>query len=183
VVVYYTELVTAGGGLIKAFKVNRSGAFLWGGGNIITPGSNPSGKGRMVVGMNQSNMSILAFGDSRNDAGGIYAQNVNYDGSFGGPTGIINYGTASPDKYQLFQNYPNPFNPNTIIRFQIKDSRFVTLKIYDVIGKEVASLVNDNMKAGTFEVNWNGENYSSGVYFYKLIAGNFSEVKRMVLIK
>lgn len=183
VIVYYTELVTTGGGFIKSFKINRSGTFLWGGGSIITPGSNPSGKGRMVVGMNQNKMSIIAFGDGRNDAGGIYAQNINYDGTFGAPTGIVNTGTQTPEKYALYQNYPNPFNPNTTIKFQISNNSFVSLKIYDLLGREIATLVNKNLNAGTYEVNFNGENFSSGMYFYKITSGNFTDVKKLVLIK
>jgi hypothetical protein len=184
VLVYYTELVTSGGGLIKAFKVNRSGTFLWGSGSIITPCSNPSSKGRMVAGMNQSNMSILAFTDGRNDAGGMYAQNINYNGTFGPPAGIINLGTTSPDKYQLFQNYPNPFNPSTIIRFQIKDSRFVTLKVYNILGKEIATLVNEKQKAGVYEIKFDGTGLSNGVYFYSLfIDGMKLDTKKLILLK
>jgi hypothetical protein len=103
--------------------------------------------------------------------------------------GIANVSTQTPYNFKLYQNYPNPFNPNTIIRFQIKDSRQggsstnVKLTVLDILGKEVATLVNEDLKAGTYEVNWNAEKYSSGIYFYKLISGNFSEVKRMVLIK
>lgn len=181
VMVYYTELITSGGGLIKAFRVNRSGAFTWGTG-ILTPGSNTSGKGRMVVGVNQNNMSIIAFGDARNDVGGIYAQNINYNGSFGTPTGINNI-SSTADKFELHQNYPNPFNPTTNIRYRIAKNSFVTLKIYDLLGKEVATLVNGNQNAGTYEVNLNGENLSSGMYFCKIISGDFTDVKKLVLIK
>jgi len=86
-------------------------------------------------------------------------------------------------EYKLFNNYPNPFNPNTIIRFQIKDSRFTTLKIYNLLGKEVAVLVNETKTPGTYEVSWDAVNYPAGVYFYKLTAGNFSETKKMMLVK
>ena len=93
-----------------------------------------------------------------------------------------------PAEFKLYQNYPNPFNPNTIIRFQIKDSRFVTLKVYDILGKEVATLVNENLNAGTYEVPFSissitNNQKASGVYFYRLETGNFTDVKRMILIK
>ena len=88
-----------------------------------------------------------------------------------------------PVQHKLFQNYPNPFNPNTIIKFQIKDSRLVTLKVYDILGKEVATLVNEKQQPGTYEMTFDGSGLASGIYFYKLTAGDFSEVKRMVLIK
>jgi len=85
--------------------------------------------------------------------------------------------------YYLFQNYPNPFNPTTNIRYQIVKNSFVTLKIFDILGKEVATLVNGNQNAGTYEVNWNADNYSSGMYFYKIKSDDFSDVKKLVLIK
>jgi hypothetical protein len=191
VMAYYMETITgSANGLIKAFKINRSGTQLWGGGTIITPGSCTSSKGRLSVGVNQNNMSILAFSDGRIDAAGMYAQNVNYNGTFGPPAGIINLGTTNPEKYQLFQNYPNPFNPTTNIKFSIPENGkwntengFVSLKVYDLLGREIATLVNENLKSGSYEVNFNADKYSSGVYFYKLVAGDFMDVKRMMMIK
>lgn len=99
------------------------------------------------------------------------------------PTGINNISTEIPEKYFLAQNYPNPFNPSSNIKFKIKDSKFVTLKVFDGAGKEVATLVNENLQAGEYEAKFDGSALSSGVYFYKLTAGNFSETKKMVLIK
>ncbi|MFA5405218.1 MAG: T9SS type A sorting domain-containing protein, partial [Ignavibacteria bacterium] len=86
-------------------------------------------------------------------------------------------------EYKLNQNYPNPFNPNTKISFHIKESGFVTLKIYDILGKEVTTLVNENLKTGIYEINWNAANNSSGVYFFKLQTNNFSDIKKMLMIK
>jgi hypothetical protein len=88
-----------------------------------------------------------------------------------------------PDKYLLYQNYPNPFNPSTNIKYQITDNNFVTLKVFDILGKEVATLVNENLKAGEYEVTFNGSGLPSGIYFYKLNTENFFETKRMILIK
>jgi hypothetical protein len=93
-----------------------------------------------------------------------------------------------PQRFELKQNYPNPFNPSTIIRYQIKDSRFVTLKVYDILGREIETLVNEFQKAGTYETQFPDNQYTinqmaSGVYFYKLIAGDFVAVKKMVLMK
>jgi M6 family metalloprotease-like protein len=87
------------------------------------------------------------------------------------------------NEYKLSQNYPNPFNPTTKISFQIKEFGFVTLKLYDLLGKEVATLVNDKLKSGVYEVQFSGENLSSGIYFYKLVTGNYSDVKKMILVK
>lgn len=94
-----------------------------------------------------------------------------------------------PDKFILLQNYPNPFNPSTNIKFLIKEKNFVTLKIFDIIGKEISTLVNENLQAGEFEVNWDARHgwssteLPSGVYYYMLTAGDYKEVKKMVLVK
>jgi photosystem II stability/assembly factor-like uncharacterized protein len=88
-----------------------------------------------------------------------------------------------PDKYFLSQNYPNPFNPTTIMRFQIKDLKLVTLKVYDILGKEIATLVNEKLKAGEYETTFDGSAFPSGVYFYKLETDGYSKTKRMILLK
>ena len=88
-----------------------------------------------------------------------------------------------PVTFNLFQNYPNPFNPSTTIRFQVPNSSFVNLKVYDILGNEVATLVNEEKATGSYEVNFNAANLSSGVYLYKLQAGSFIETKKMLLLK
>jgi len=88
-----------------------------------------------------------------------------------------------PSGYSLLQNYPNPFNPSTNIGFRIVAFGMVSLKIYDILGREVAILVNEQMKPGSYEISWDATNYASGMYFYKLSTGNFVETKKMVLIK
>lgn len=93
-----------------------------------------------------------------------------------------------PDKFALYQNYPNPFNPTTKIKFDVpsnvnREKSNVKLTIYDLLGKEVATLVNENLKAGTYEISFEGNNFSSGIYFYSLKAGNYIETKRMILVK
>ena len=89
----------------------------------------------------------------------------------------------SPINYGIYQNFPNPFNPTTNIRFDIPKSSYVKLIIYDILGREIKTLVNENLNAGRYEVSWDGSSYPSGVYFYKLIADNFIDVKKMVLLK
>ena len=98
-------------------------------------------------------------------------------------TGINNTSNELPGKYSLDQNYPNPFNPTTTIRFAIPMSGFTTLKVYDAMGREVATLYNTKLEAGKYESEFNALNLSSGVYFYKLVSGDFSEVKKLTLIK
>ena len=88
-----------------------------------------------------------------------------------------------PNEYVLYQNYPNPFNASTNIKFQIPKSENVNLTVYDILGREIKILINKNMDAGYYRVTWNTNYLSSGIYFYKLKAGNFIEVKRMLLLK
>ncbi len=100
-------------------------------------------------------------------------------------TEVINVENIAPKTFKLEQNYPNPFNPSTTIRFQIPSDGFVTLKLYDILGNEVAVLLNEDMKAGFYAADLNSNEYhlSSGVYFYKLISGNYSDTKKLVLLK
>jgi hypothetical protein len=88
-----------------------------------------------------------------------------------------------PKKFSLSQNYPNPFNPNTVISYQLSVEGFVSLKVYDITGKEIVNLVNKIQKAGYYTVNFNGSNLASGMYFYQIQAGDFTAVKKMILIK
>ena len=110
---------------------------------------------------------------------------IDYNGNYEYFTmsGIAEIGT--PNKFEVSQNYPNPFNPSTTIDFSIPQNTYVTLKIYDISGKEVAVLVNSRMIAGYHSVNFNADSYhlSSGVYFYKISSGDFSQIKQMLLIK
>jgi hypothetical protein len=99
------------------------------------------------------------------------------------PIGIVNINTNIPAGFELSQNYPNPFNPSTIIRFKIKDPGLTTLKVFDILGREVAALVNEQLKPGAYEVDWNASNYSSGVYFYRLQTDDYAVTKKMLLIK
>lgn len=98
-------------------------------------------------------------------------------------TNINTVSTEVPGNYSLSQNYPNPFNPTTSIKFAVAKAGFVSLKVYDLSGKEVASLVNDNLAAGTYNYAFDGAKLSSGIYFYTIRANDFSETKKMMLIK
>jgi hypothetical protein len=92
-------------------------------------------------------------------------------------------GNATPISFSLMQNYPNPFNPTTQIKFVIPKSSFVNLKVFDVLGNEVASLVNEEKPAGSYEVEFNATALPSAIYFYRIQAGEFVETKKMVLMK
>ncbi|MCW8996897.1 MAG: T9SS type A sorting domain-containing protein [Psychromonas sp.] len=89
----------------------------------------------------------------------------------------------SPVSFNLSQNYPNPFNPTTTITYSIPKESQVNLKIYDVMGREVAVLVNGKQQAGAYEVKFDAASLASGTYFYKLTAGDFISVKKMALLK
>lgn len=91
--------------------------------------------------------------------------------------------SASPVDFRLNQNYPNPFNPSTIISWNVPFDSYQTLKVYDVLGNEVASLINEYRTAGSYSFNFNASSLSSGVYYYKLTAGNFTETKKMILMR
>jgi len=108
---------------------------------------------------------------------------------FSGPaTSVENNGVGSPSEFLLFQNYPNPFNPSTKIKFTIpsnvkSETSNVILKVYDILGNELVTLVNKELPVGEYEVSFNAANLSSGMYFYILRAGSFIETKKMVLLR
>ena len=88
-----------------------------------------------------------------------------------------------PAEFTLYQNYPNPFNPETTIKFDIPESDFVTLKIYDVLGNEIKTLVNENKSPGSYNVKFNGRGLASGMYIYKLSTSKFTSIKKLLLVK
>lgn len=88
-----------------------------------------------------------------------------------------------PTEYALDQNYPNPFNPTTSIEYTVPSNEHVLLKIYDILGNEVANLVNEQKEAGNYKVNFDASNLSIGLYIYKIQAGSFNQVRKMMLIK
>jgi len=114
-------------------------------------------------------------------------------GAYGGPgsfllsnnmvIGVHNINSNLPEGFILYQNYPNPFNPTTIIKYQISNNSFVSLRIFDILGKEITTLINENLKAGSYEISFNGIGLASGIYFYKLTAGDYIDKKMMMLVK
>ena len=105
----------------------------------------------------------------------------------GSNTGLTTVGSSEisgiPDKFILEQNYPNPFNPVTVIRYSLTANSPVELKIYNLLGKEVAALVNEVKNTGTHSVEWNAAGFPSGIYFYTISANDFKDTKRMILLK
>ena len=103
-----------------------------------------------------------------------------------GQIGIQTISTEVPEKFSLSQNYPNPFNPSTTIKFKIPASSSVAqtfLSVYDILGREVTTLVSQQLSPGTYEVNWDASNYPSGLYFYKLTTGDYTETRKMIMLK
>ena len=89
----------------------------------------------------------------------------------------------TPKEYNLAQNYPNPFNPTTTIRYSVPKNSLVTLKVYDILGNEVTTLVNEEKTIGTYEVQFDASGLASGIYFYQLKADNYSNTKKLILMK
>jgi hypothetical protein len=129
----------------------------------------------------------------------ICADTIIFNGTYtingticGHSIGINPIASEIPNSYYLYQNFPNPFNPVTKIKFDLPKSNLtlsgamglpVKLIICDILGREVTTLVNEQLKPGTYEVEFDGSNYPSGVYFYKLTAGSYTDTKKLVLIK
>jgi hypothetical protein len=99
------------------------------------------------------------------------------------PTGVEENQMQIPTRFALEQNYPNPFNPSTTISFDLPKQSFVSLKVFDLIGREVATVVCEELQGGNYTRQWNAANVSSGVYFYRLQAGTFTETKKLILLK
>jgi len=107
---------------------------------------------------------------------------IDYDGTCE-YSDVVEVDVNVPDVFALEQNYPNPFNPSTTISYSVPEIEFVTLKVYDVLGSEVATLINEEKELGSYEVEFNASDLTSGIYFYRLQAGSFVETKKMILFK
>jgi len=107
---------------------------------------------------------------------------IDFDGSFE-YSKIVDVEVGFPTEFSLSQNYPNPFNPTTSIQYTVGSLQFVTFKVYDVLGKEIATLINETKPAGAYEVEFNGTGLPSGIYFYRITAGSYSETRKMVLLR
>lgn len=156
----------------------------------MSSGSLSSGfAGRQVVSNNSPTGTVApdvaGFIEPVNSGGVAYVQfgasPIWYDNS-NIVTNITN-GTDIPDRYELAQNYPNPFNPTTSIKYSIPDAGIVKLIVYDALGREVARLVNGNVNAGSHTVDFNAAGLSSGIYFYRLTSGDFTDIKKMMIVK
>lgn len=116
------------------------------------------------------------FGYAGTYYGGLYKTNIS-------TIGLINISTEIPDKFSLSQNYPNPFNPVTNIEFSVPEKSFVRLAVFDITGRIVEILVKEELSAGTYKADWNAAYCASGIYFYRVETDNFSETKKMILVR
>lgn len=198
--------VFQGNGGTYAQLISENGSLNWGNDGVHI--SEVSAPLNVVKSGNTANQSgaILTFSGTGNPIGtgsNVYAKRINPDGSLGVITSLQEENDLQLNTYTLYQNYPNPFNPSTKIRFVIpnevgnvrdfssqaprNDNTLVTLKVYDVLGNEVATLLNEEKAAGSYEVSFSASSatggLASGIYFYRLQAGNFIETKKMILIK
>jgi hypothetical protein len=117
---------------------------------------------------------------------------IDFDGSLSFSK-VLEVNVGSPSEFALYQNYPNPFNPSTTIQYQIPELSFISLKVYDVLGNEIITLVNEEKPAGTYEVDFSAiggsasggdaDKLSSGIYLYRMRAGDFLDTKKMILLK
>jgi len=195
---WFNQISNVSGNLRALSFINETTGYAGGDGGLIL---RTTDGGITWVNTNSSissNLNSIHFIDLNTgwSAGGFTVGTYN-DGKIykttngGNPIGIEIISTEIPDQFSLSQNYPNPFNPSTKIKFAIPLSRgvseglgvFTKLLIYDMLGREIAVLVNEQLSPGIYEVNWNAGSYTSGVYFYKLQAGDFAETKKMVLVK
>jgi len=146
---------------------------------------NSDGSNGWIAGVNQyaGIGKGLAFDNDLNlyAVGQFYYSVIKYSQLI--PTNNEEVSNDAPERFYLEQNYPNPFNPTTKISFSIPSSAFALLKVYDVLGNEVTTLISEEKPAGNYEVIWNATNLPSGNYFYTLTSGSFSQTKKMILLK
>ncbi len=171
---------------VYAQRINSSGSSLWTNDGVAVSTATFVQSFPTVLNDGINGM-IIAWPDLRSDLSGqrhdIYAQRLRADGTLGGVTGVHENDRSLPTTFALEQNYPNPFNPLTSISFDLPSKTFVTLKVFDVLGGEVATLISAELTAGNHSWQWNAIGMPSGIYFYRLQAGSFSESKKLVLLK
>ncbi len=147
----------------------------------MNPGDTQTVVMAFVIGRSTNNFQSVCEMLTSSDA----IKNAYYNGMCSSIIGINPVSNNIPVKYELFQNYPNPFNPATKIKFDIAGTGggLVKLTVFDALGREVSTLINSQLKPGSYEVDWDSINFPSGVYFYKLEAGNYTSTKKMILLK
>jgi hypothetical protein len=170
-------------GKVFAQNLNANGITSWLAGGVIV--SQQGGQRPQLV-SDGNGGAIITWDDDRNTLDltkDIFAQNVNSNGTLGNITTGVEENPINIRNIRLEQNYPNPFKQTTIIRYEITNSQMVTLKVYDLFGKEIKILVNEEQPAGIYEADFDGSKIASGTYVIELKAGLFRETKKMILLK
>jgi len=160
------------------YKTSVNGGVSWGSAVQLT--NNPSASSVPSVAVSGSSVHVI-FRDWRDGNCEIYYKR--FKSSAAGPEGFTNNDPETPKTYSMSQNYPNPFNPVTKISFNVPKQAFVSLKVFDALGREVSTLVDAVKEPGSYSVDFNGAELTSGVYFYRLQSAEFTDIKRMTLIK
>jgi uncharacterized delta-60 repeat protein len=175
-------LVGKGGGESGLIRLNSDGSpdtTFAPGGKFIIDLNNNSGTHYLTTCLPLQNGDILAAGyDFASNSGDFMIARLTQN-----PTGVEYQNSIRPTDFVLYQNYPNPFNPTTKISYSIPERSNVILKVYDVLGNEIATLVNEFRSAGKYEINYNASHLSSGVYFYTLLANEFTQTRKFILMK
>lgn len=154
---------------VKTDELANQGAIYT---SVTTGNISDGGKPDLLIGLNQTDPS--GSGTAR-----IFTQIYRPDFI----TSVVNNPPGVPEKFSLYQNYPNPFNPSTVIKYNIPTAGYVTLKVYDVLGREIRSLVNERQPPGTYSAIFDASALPSGVYFYRLTSGSFVDTKKMLVLK
>ncbi|MBI3195155.1 MAG: T9SS type A sorting domain-containing protein [Ignavibacteriae bacterium] len=164
---------------IFAQRMNQSGNTLWDScGQVISSESHYQGKPKIINDGNHG--AIIIWEDGRNDnfANDIYGYRIDLN-----VNGIADDGGTIVQQFALYQNYPNPFNPTTKFEYRIANFGLVSMKVFDALGREVSTLVNQELHPGTYSVMWDASGLPSGMYTYQLLAGEFQESKKLLLVK
>lgn len=176
--VVYQNLNNRGSGYDIIFKKSTNNGTAWGTEVQLT--NTPSASTNASIAASGSSMHVI-FNDDRDGNSEIYYKR-NLTG-LGRPGEITETNSLTPNMFYLSQNYPNPFNPSTTIKFTLPNNGFAKLVVYDALGREVETLVNEQLNSGTYEAVWLADKYSSGLYFYTITAGQFSQTNKMILLK
>jgi len=172
------------GGTVMSFTVDKNNLFLSSWSGVFMSINNGSNWTEVNTGLSETGKYVLSvFANGANLLAGTM-----YDGAWKRPlsemiTDVEEEHNILPAKFSLEQNYPNPFNPSTLIKFSIPTSLVVTLKVYDLLGRDVTSLVDEEKQAGNYIIKFDGSSLSSGIYFYRLQSGNFVETKKFIIMR
>ena len=172
-----------GGGIVFAFAVRDTNLFAGTyGGGVFMSANNGTSWTEVNYGLGNTQVSSLTVSDT-NLFAGTYSSNVWRSPLSEMITSVEGSSIGLPIGFAISQNYPNPFNPSTMISYSIPRNSFVHLKVFDILGNDVAELVNEQKPAGSYEVKFDAASLPSGVYFYQLTAGEFIQTKKMILLK